>query len=41
MKLRLDLDDLSSEGYFYTEYDIGGEGHGIIICASDKEAFLD
>ena len=41
MKLRIDLDELYTEGYYYTEYDIGGEGHGITIEEHDKEAFLD
>jgi len=39
--LTLDLDNLTSEGYFYTEYDIGGSGHSITIKAEDKEKFLD
>lgn len=39
--LRLDLDELYTEGYYYTEFDIGGAGHSITIKASDKEAFLD
>ena len=39
--LRLNLDSLAEEGYFYTEYDIGEEGHAITINAEDKEKFLD
>jgi hypothetical protein len=39
--LRLDLDYLHEDGYFYTDYDIGGAGHSITIKAEDKEAFLD
>lgn len=39
--LHLDLDELYEEGYYYTDYDIGGEGHGITIKVEDKEAFLD
>lgn len=40
-KLRLDLDSLYEGGYFYTGYDIGGDGHAITINASNKEEFLD
>lgn len=40
-ELRLDLDDLYESGYFYTKYDIGGEGHYITIKEEDKEKFLD
>ena len=40
-KLYLDLDSYSEEGYFYTDYDIGGAGHSITIKAEDKEKFLD
>jgi len=39
--LRLDLDELYQEGYYYTEFDIGGSGHAIIIDKDDKEEFLD
>ena len=39
--LRLDLDSLYGDGYFYTGYDIGGEGHAVTINASNKEEFLD
>jgi len=38
--LRLDLDALYAEGYYYTEFDQGGEGHAIVIRVEDKEAFL-
>lgn len=40
-ELRLDLDELYTEGYYYTDYDIGGAGHSITIESKDKEAFLD
>lgn len=40
-ELRLDLDALYTEGYYYTDYDIGGAGHSITIKREDKEAFLD
>jgi len=39
--LTLDLDSLYGEGYYYTDYDIGGSGHSITINEEDKEAFLD
>jgi hypothetical protein len=39
--LRLNLDELYSSAYYYTDYDIGSEGHAIIIRAEDKEDFLD
>ena len=39
--LKLDLDALVEEGYFYTKYDIGGDGHSITIDADNKEKFLD
>jgi hypothetical protein len=39
--LRLDLDELFDYAYFYTKYDIGGEGHAITIREEDKERFLD
>lgn len=39
--LHLCLDSLFGDGYFYTEYDIGGEGHGITIKGENKEKFLD
>jgi len=39
--LRLDLDSLWEEEYFYTGYDTGGEGHAITINAENKEEFLD
>lgn len=41
VQLRMDWDYWSQLGYFYTEYDIGGEGHAISIRAEDKEKFLD
>ncbi len=40
-ELCLNLDSYSEDGYFYTEYDIGGAGHSITIKAEDKEKFLD
>ena len=39
--LYLDLDALYTDGYYYTEYDVGGAGHNIQIRAEDKEDFLD
>ena len=41
--LRLNLDEFyECEGdYYYTEYDIGGRGHSIVIKNEDKEKFLD
>jgi len=38
--LTVDLDNLYGDGYFYTEFDIGGAGHAITIKAKDKEKFL-
>jgi len=40
-KLRLDLDDLYTDGYYYTSFDVGGGGHSIVIEAKDRDAFLD
>ena len=37
----MDLDSYSEDGYFYTDYDIGGAGHSITIKVEDKEKFLD
>ena len=39
--LALELDDLYTEGYFYTQFDEGGYGHRIIIRRENREAFLD
>jgi len=39
--LTLDLDSLYQDGYYYTEFDIGGAGHSITIKAENKEKFLD
>lgn len=39
--LRLDLDSLFESGYFYTEFDVGDEGHFITINTDNKEEFLD
>ena len=39
--LELNLDELYDEGYYYTEYNIGGSGHSILINDKDKEVFLD
>lgn len=41
LTLRLDLDELYEDGYYYTDYDIGGEGHAILIKPEDREKFLD
>lgn len=40
-ELFLDLDGLAEDGYFYTRYDVGGDGHSITIKAKNKEKFLD
>ena len=40
-QLFLNLDDLHSEGYIYTEFDVGDSGHSITINSKDKEKFLD
>ena len=40
-KLELDLDGFWQDEYFYTEYDIGGRGHSIVIDAKDKAKFVD
>lgn len=39
--LKLDLDELYTDGYMYSDYDISGAGHGQVIMATDQEAFLD
>jgi hypothetical protein len=39
--LCLSLDEVWQDGYFYTEFDIGGMGHYIYIRPEDKEKFLD
>ena len=39
--LRLELDRLFECGYFYTEFDVGDEGHSITIDTDNKEKFLD
>ena len=39
--LRLDLDDLYTQGYTESAYDISGAGHSRLILARDREAFLD
>ena len=39
--LRLELDSLFEDSYFYTEFDIGDEGHSITIDTDNKEEFLD
>jgi len=39
--LRLSLDEMFEDSYYYTEYDKGSEGHYITILAEDKEKFLD
>ena len=40
-ELILELDDLYQDGYYYTEFDIGGAGHSITIKEEDKDKFLD
>ena len=40
-QLCLDLDILYQDGYYYTEYDVGGAGHKIYIEPENKELFLD
>lgn len=39
--IHLSLDDLYGDGYFYTEYNVSGDGHWVIINTEDKEKFLD
>jgi len=39
--IHLSLDDLFSDGYFHTDYDIGGAGHWVIIKAEDRDKFVD
>jgi len=39
--LTLNLDALYTDGYYYTEFDIGGSGHSITIKEENKEKFLD
>jgi len=39
--LKLDLDSFFGGDYFYTEYDIGCEGHSIIIKKKDKDVFIE
>ena len=39
--LRLELDILFEDSYFYTEFDVGDEGHSITIDTDNKEKFLD
>ena len=41
MLLKLSLDDMFQSEYYYTDFDIGGRGHEIIIGNEDKEIFLD
>jgi hypothetical protein len=38
---RLDLDGMFENSYYYTQYDIGGEGHAITILEENKELFLN
>ena len=40
-KLELNLDSLYEDGYYSTDYDIGGCGHKIVINEDDKEVFLN
>lgn len=39
--LKLNLDDLFGDSYFYTEYDLCGYGHAVVIKEKDKNKFLD
>lgn len=39
--LRLDLDSLWEQEFFYTDFDVGGEGHAVTIDTDRKEDFLD
>lgn len=40
-KLRLSLESMFQDDYYYTDYDIGDSEYEIIIEEQDKEAFLD
>jgi hypothetical protein len=40
-KLRLSLDSMFQDDYYYTDYDIGSSGHEIIIDVKDRNEFLD
>jgi len=40
-KLQLSLDGIFQSEYYYTDYDIEGYGHRIIIEESNRKAFLD
>lgn len=39
--LKLNLDSLYNNGYYYTNYDVGEASHSITIKAKDKEKFLN
>ncbi len=39
--LSLDLDELYTDGYFSSMFDISGAGHSRVILVKDKEAFLN
>lgn len=39
--LRLNLDELWTSEYFYTNYDVGGESHSIVIKKVDLKKFLN
>lgn len=39
--LRLNLNELYSTPYHYTEYDVADDGNSVTIRAEDKELFLD
>ena len=39
--IHLSLDDLFGDGYFYTDYCIGGGGHWVVVKAEDREKFVD
>ena len=38
---RLDVDDVFSNISLFTEYDIGGEGHGIIVEKKNRDRAID
>ena len=38
---RLDIDEVISNISFFTDYDIGGEGHGVIVEKAHIDAAID